>query len=249
MSLDISKLEKVRIRGQKTTARCPACAESGGDNKGEHLIMNNQGQFGCVVHAGDGADAKEHRRRIFALCGDRKPKPLVIHRTEEMLASGRLGRSFQSHPENASLKTGLLGRLGRVFETHLETERARAGNEDRITEKLNDFGRGVPGVLSTSAAESHGPLSEQKWAGKQRLRSLLQPPFVMVHSLALDEILFFCQDEATKAALLEAGASEWSIYTKAELKVLCEQNRIAPLSADELRKVHEIKKTFNARIQ
>jgi hypothetical protein len=58
----------------------------------------------------------------------------------------------------------------------------------------------------------------------------------------------FREDEHTKAALIEAGASEWSIYPKAELQVLVEQNRIAPLTDAELRKIHEIKRTFNARI-
>jgi hypothetical protein len=145
MSLDISKLQKVRTRGRKTTARCPACAESGGDSKGEHLIINSQGQFGCVVYAGDGTDAKEHRRRIFALCGDREPKPIVIHRAEERVDSGRLGRPFQSHP--APLKTGLLGRLGRAFETHVESGNREAKQERLATEELNNSGGGVLDVL------------------------------------------------------------------------------------------------------
>jgi hypothetical protein len=84
---------------------------------------------------------------------------------------------------------------------------------------------------------------------KPRLLSLLALPFVMVRSQALDgAILFFCQDEATRAALVQAGAEEWSIYTKDELRILCEQNRVAPLSPAELRKVHEIKRTFRSRI-
>jgi len=52
----------------------------------------------------------------------------------------------------------------------------------------------------------------------------------------------------TCGALIEAGASEWSIYTKDELRTLCEQNRVAPLTPAELRKVHEIKRTFHGRI-
>jgi hypothetical protein len=83
---------------------------------------------------------------------------------------------------------------------------------------------------------------------KPRLLSLLSLPFVMVYSKALEEIVFFCQDEATKVALVEAGADSFSIYTKAELKVLCEQNRVSPISATELRKIQDIKRTFNARI-
>ena len=41
---------------------------------------------------------------------------------------------------------------------------------------------------------------------------------------------------------------QWSIYTRDELRTLCEQNRVAPLSPAELRKVHEIKRTFSGRI-
>jgi hypothetical protein len=85
-------------------------------------------------------------------------------------------------------------------------------------------------------------------AHKPQLLTLLRLPFVMVYSKALEETVFFCEDEATKAALIDTGAQEWSIYTRSELRILCEQNRVAPLSPDELRKVHQIKRTFNGRI-
>jgi hypothetical protein len=86
-------------------------------------------------------------------------------------------------------------------------------------------------------------------AHKQRLLALLALPFVMVRSQARDgEILFFCGDDQTRAALVEAGAAEWSIYTKQELKILCEQNRVSPISAAELQKIHQIKRTFYGRI-
>lgn len=83
---------------------------------------------------------------------------------------------------------------------------------------------------------------------KPQLLTLLRLPFVMAYSKALEETVFFCEDEVTKAALIEAGADSWSIYTRDELRVLCEQNRVAPLSPGELRKGHEIKRTFNGRI-
>jgi hypothetical protein len=83
---------------------------------------------------------------------------------------------------------------------------------------------------------------------KTRLLALLVLPFVMVYSKALEEMLFFCEDDDTKAALFSAGADEWSIYTKRELRQLIAQNRIAPVSDVELRKLHEIKRTFDARI-
>ena len=70
MSLDAGKLEKVReLAGGVVQARCPACAEGGGDRKGEHLRVYPDGRYGCCVHPKDG----QHRKRIFALAGDKKP--------------------------------------------------------------------------------------------------------------------------------------------------------------------------------
>ena len=103
--------------------------------------------------------------------------------------------------------------------------------------------------LHVNPAEDCSPAFEETLRSyKPQLLALLQLPFVMVFSEILVETIFFCEDEDTKAALIEAGAEEWSIYTRAELRILCEQNRVAPLSPDELRKVHEIKRTFNGRI-
>ena len=67
MGLDISKLEKVKRRGSSTIARCPACAEAGADRKGEHLLINDAGQFGCVLFPGQ--SGQQHRQRIFELAG------------------------------------------------------------------------------------------------------------------------------------------------------------------------------------
>ena len=86
---------------------------------------------------------------------------------------------------------------------------------------------------------------------KPALLPLLQTKgitWIEVYSARLDETIFFCEDEDTKASLVEAGASEWSVYTRAELQILTAQNRVEPLTQAELRKVHEIKRTFGARI-
>lgn len=64
-NLDLSRLEKVRHAGGRITARCPACAETGADRKGNHLTIFPSGKFACAATAGDSA----HRRRIFALAG------------------------------------------------------------------------------------------------------------------------------------------------------------------------------------
>jgi hypothetical protein len=85
-------------------------------------------------------------------------------------------------------------------------------------------------------------------AHKRGLLALLRLPFVMVFSQILGETIIFCEDKDSKGALLEAGAGPWSVYTKDELRVLVAQNRVAPLSPAELRKVYEIKRMFSGRI-
>jgi hypothetical protein len=75
MSLDVAKLEKVReLAGGVVQAQCPACAEGGGDRKGEHLRIYPDGRYGCCVHPKDG----EHRKKIFALAGVRKPGTFTL---------------------------------------------------------------------------------------------------------------------------------------------------------------------------
>src|SRR6516225_6477469 len=86
---------------------------------------------------------------------------------------------------------------------------------------------------------------------KPALLPLLQTrgiTWIEVHSERLGETIFFCEDEQTKASLIEAGAEPWSVYTRDELRILVAQDRAAPLSDDELRKLHDIKRTFGARI-
>jgi hypothetical protein len=72
--------------------------------------------------------------------------------------------------------------------------------------------------------------------------------WIEVYSERLGETVFFCEDEPTKEALIDNGAEPWSVYTRAELRILVMQNRDAPLTQAELRKLHEIKRTFGARI-
>jgi TubC N-terminal docking domain len=92
---------------------------------------------------------------------------------------------------------------------------------------------------------------EKLRAHKPQLLALLQTKgltWTEVFSERIGETIFFCEDEDTKAALTEAGAEPWSIYTRAELRQLIQQNRIEPISSAELRKLHEIKRTFHGRI-
>ena len=86
---------------------------------------------------------------------------------------------------------------------------------------------------------------------KPALLPLLQTKgttWIEVHSERLGEDLLFCADEDTKTTLIEAGAEPWSVYTRAELQTLVAKNRVAPLSEDDLKKVHTLKRAFNAKI-
>ncbi len=67
MNLNIEKLENVKYRNSCIIARCPACAEQGNDKKGQHLFIDEQDRFSCVIYPGE--IGKEHRKQVFALVG------------------------------------------------------------------------------------------------------------------------------------------------------------------------------------
>ena len=103
MSLNIAKLEKAReLPGGIVQARCPACAEGGHDRSGEHLRIYPDGRFGCCVHPKN----SDHRKRIFALVGDRKPGSFSL----------RL-KTPPALPPTQSVKAALTGFAARTFRT------------------------------------------------------------------------------------------------------------------------------------
>jgi hypothetical protein len=65
MKLDTAKLEKVKQRGGKIIAACPACVEIGRDTGGDNLAIFDDGRFACAAFQTD----KEHARRILELVG------------------------------------------------------------------------------------------------------------------------------------------------------------------------------------
>lgn len=69
MSLELDRLERPRVRGEKLIARCPACAELGADKSGEHLVIMDEGRgpFRCIADQEGKGGA--HSRRIFELVG------------------------------------------------------------------------------------------------------------------------------------------------------------------------------------
>src|SRR3989304_2119575 len=106
MAIDLSKLENVKHHGSKVIARCPACAETGNDRKGEHLFIEQSGRFGCVVFPG--ADGHKHRQRIFELFGIKTNVPNGF----------KIRKATSPTPSDQPIKKDILGRLGHVQSTH-----------------------------------------------------------------------------------------------------------------------------------
>jgi hypothetical protein len=79
---------------------------------------------------------------------------------------------------------------------------------------------------------------------KPDLLDLLLLTFLIVRSDALNSIVFFAPDDATKESLVAAGAGPGSIYTRAELDVLVRRRT----TVGELRLIHAAKKHFNGRV-
>lgn len=104
MGLDVAKLEKAReLAGGIVQARCPACAEGGHDRTGEHLRIYPDGRFGCCVHPKDG----EHRKRIFALAGERKPGTFTLRvKTPPALTAARSVKAALTAFAAGTLGTG-----------------------------------------------------------------------------------------------------------------------------------------------
>ncbi len=129
MTLRLEKLEHVHRQGGKILARCPACAETGHDADGAHLVIYERGHFACVVHPG--ASGKEHRSRIFQLVGDYDAKAIMV-------------RPATRRPQLKPILSALLGRLGKVFPNVVKTVQPLTDISDEL----------VLGVLSVLADES-----------------------------------------------------------------------------------------------
>jgi len=67
MSLDLTQLQNLLPGNRKYTAQCPACAEEGADNCGNHLVVYPDGAFACIQFPGE--EGKAHRQRINELVG------------------------------------------------------------------------------------------------------------------------------------------------------------------------------------
>lgn len=111
MSLDISKLEKVKERGGKVTARCPACAEAGSDTSGDHLSIDAEGRFACVMFPA--AEGKDHRRRIAQLAG--KPDNFLLPRHDHARGHDSLTAAIASEARRLNRTTAAVYDYGETF--------------------------------------------------------------------------------------------------------------------------------------
>ena len=139
MSLDAGKLEKVReLAGGVVQARCPACAEGGGDRKGEHLRVYPDGRYGCCVHPKDG----EHRKRIFALAGCK------LHLPRAGTFALRV-KTPPALPAARSVKAVLTASTSRTLRTPVsESEKGVPGVP---TPPADDFRTGRTGIFKSRA--------------------------------------------------------------------------------------------------
>lgn len=139
MSLNAAKLRRVvKLADGSLRARCPACAESGQDKKGEHLLVYADGRFGCCVHPGD----REHRKRIFALAGERVRRTLAVK-----VATAKV---------TGAVQRGILGRLQPTAATVTKPD-----GPDGVREVETRFAAGrTPRTGETKSAASYSRTNE-----------------------------------------------------------------------------------------
>jgi hypothetical protein len=170
VSLDLKKLEKVReLANGVAQARCPACGESGGDRKGEHLRIYPDGRYGCCVYPRDA----QHRKRIFALagawrsgatrgqftvkvCGPGKPAEPARSVREVLAGSARTLRTGKS--ESVSSDKGSNGDF-RTLRTLFFNPRAYARKGSDHTHIYKDSEKAVLSVLEGPPTIPH-PVEE-----------------------------------------------------------------------------------------
>ncbi len=142
MSLDTSKLEKVKTRGSQILAQCPACFEADHDHKGEHLWISADGRFGCVLHPGEAG--KDHRRRIFQLVGDNSS------RNSFKIIDFEVEKADESQSPRIQF-SNVLGHLGHLFETYACKAKT---NDVRSISDAKECQQAVPAVpILTSSVD------------------------------------------------------------------------------------------------
>lgn len=132
MSLDTDRLENVKYRGDTLIARCPACADENQDRKGEHLFINAQGRFGCVINPGP--SGKIHRKRIFELVG------VQSHQSPPIIKVNRPDISITP----IIIQKDVLGHLGRLQISDARIDVSMSEPEESTVQKAKNSVPGVP---------------------------------------------------------------------------------------------------------
>lgn len=95
MSLNIALLNNVHQQGNKTITECPICAKTGGDKTADHLVIYDNGEYGCINYPGP--TGVEHRREIFAFCGIKEPP--ITSTPRPAPAKKQQTRQKKTHPD------------------------------------------------------------------------------------------------------------------------------------------------------
>ena len=106
MTTIIDRMENVKRVGKSHRGRCPACAQNGGDQRGEHLMVFEDGRYGCAAHPND----HEHRSEIWKCMGLPRPEgairvpivpfPKIRPRTARTVKTESLRINLNTNPKN-----------------------------------------------------------------------------------------------------------------------------------------------------
>ena len=188
MSLEPSRLGKYRAKGDGHTARCPACALTGGDTSGDHLFISPDGKFGCVLHQGD--SGSDHRTEIFNLVGI---KTAAKEKSE--------WTALPSAPESAPAPTLTHYELGTPSAHWIY--RTKEGRIAGITARFNPPGLKKETRPMTWCKDQHGNTA-WKWKAQAEPRTIYGLPIN-------DRAVVIVEGEKTAEAVKAAGltATTW----------------------------------------
>lgn len=205
MSLNLDLLEDVRVYDSKLTAACPSCRETGGDRKGENLVVFSSGHFKCVrgctgseIYALAGAGPGQEfvwpgERRV---AGPRRTRfPWTMSPLDADLEKIRALRRWPSIDGLRSLaKRGLL-RVGHVFDDgNFAWSWIITDSSKRNAQARRFDGAGWPGIAHAKAKTIPG-VPDAAWPigaadirpGQTIVACEGQPDFCAVLVLAHDE--------------------------------------------------------------
>ena len=120
--LDTTRLQNIQHRNGIIVAQCPACADEGGDRKGEHLFIGQDGRFGCVLYPEKSSQpeaARAHRKRIFEFIGIKQHAGPEKEGPTNTLINIKVKVAKRSGTPEV-IEKDVLGRLGRFKSSHLK---------------------------------------------------------------------------------------------------------------------------------